>query len=589
MAQQENVTILNVETKQAVKSISELRENIKYYKKIMEEAEQGSRQFQLASKHLQENQNALKDAMYNTTQSMSEITASAKGATESYNGLVHRMADLKKELRATDVSTEEGMKHFKDLASQVNEVNDKLKAMDELQGNFQRNVGNYPNLAKTWSNAFDQLDKGLKASAKGVGGLKDGFDSLAKNPIMFLVGVLVTAFLDLKTSMKDNEQVMGSIQKAGMSLEPILNLIKAVVQKLAEWISVIIEKAGEFLGSNGIIDQIINGVVGVGNAILKFIIAPFKGIASAIEVFKEQGVSGLKDAVKAFANEMKNGVSFKANYDAGASIVDGITAGMVSKKEEAQEVGKEIAQEVNKGFELAIFDEDEIDVDAIAEKYYKILEKARKKREEEMALWTEENDALTAEIDAMFDEIWAKDEEDKKHSEEMKNARVNSLFAVANATSSVLDTLASLYEQDSENNEKNAEKAKALRIASATIDTISGAVGAFMQASATIPPPYGQIVGAIQSAVVTATGIAQIAQMKSTSMSASGGRAATPTPAVVSAPTSSVDIPQVRNLTSATEEDRLNQMAGDQRVKLVMSDLEVKQGDIRVQTAETTF
>ena len=64
--------------------------------------------------------------------------------------------------------------------------------------------------------------------------------------------------------------------------------------------------------------------------------------------------------------------------------------------------------------------------------------------------------------------------------------------------------IADLYETDEENAEKNANKIKALRIAAATVDTISGAIGAFMQASETIPPPYGQIVGALEAATITA-------------------------------------------------------------------------------------
>ena len=42
-------------------------------------------------------------------------------------------------------------------------------------------------------------------------------------------------------------------------------------------------------------------------------------------------------------------------------------------------------------------------------------------------------------------------------------------------------------------------------------------------------------------------------------------------------------------VTSASEEQRLNDMASDQRVVLVMSDLEVKQEQQRVQMAEASF
>ena len=44
-----------------------------------------------------------------------------------------------------------------------------------------------------------------------------------------------------------------------------------------------------------------------------------------------------------------------------------------------------------------------------------------------------------------------------------------------------------------------------------------------------------------------------------------------------------------RSITSATEEERLNLMAKDQRVVLVTSDLEMREGQRRVQLAEASF
>ena len=129
-----------------------------------------------------------------------------------------------------------------------------------------------------------------------------------------------------------------------------------------------------------------------------------------------------------------------------------------------------------------------------------------------------------------------------------------------------------------------------MRIAAATIDTLSGAIGAFMQASETIPPPYGQIVGAVSAAAVTAAGIAEIAKIKSTKVNGSSGSAATPTAmAVASAPTLTTEVANVRSLTSASEENRLNQMASDQRVYIVASDIEASQNQIKTQVAESSF
>ena len=159
---EEVVTILKFDTD--VKSVNDLRNNIKILKENLGDLEIGTQEYQDTLDELKVNQAALKDAMYATTASMDDLTKAATGTSESYNSLVHRMASLKEELRATDVSTEQGKARFKELASEINSVNDKLKDMDALQGNFQRNVGNYPGLMKNFAGALDNLDKGLKVT-----------------------------------------------------------------------------------------------------------------------------------------------------------------------------------------------------------------------------------------------------------------------------------------------------------------------------------------------------------------------------------------------------------------------------------------
>ena len=108
-----------------------------------------------------------------------------------------------------------------------------------------------------------------------------------------------------------------------------------------------------------------------------------------------------------------------------------------------------------------------------------------------------------------------------------------------------------------------------------------------MQAVSTLPVPYGAIVGAAQAATVTAAGLAQIAQMRKTRVSTSGGTSAPS--AVVSAPTVETNVPSVRSVTSATEEERLNQMAKDQRVYILSSDIEASLDDNKTRVEESSF
>ena len=664
---EETIQIIRIETGEAVRSVNDLRENVKILKDRLGDLEIGTTEYQDTLDELKVNQAAVKDAMYATTASMDDLTKSATGTSNSYNSLVHRMASLKEELRATDVSTEQGKARFKELAAQINEVNDTLKDMDALQGNFQRNVGNYPGLMKTFSGSLDALDKGLKATAGGVGDLKNGFDALAVNPAFAILGIVVALFGSLADTLKEDETTMAAVNKAGVSLEPVFNLLKGILEKIVNIVADLITKASAFVQSNGLIPKIIDGVVGVGNAILKFVAAPFKGVVEAIKVFKEQGVRGLGDAAKAFANEMKTGISFKSNYQAGESIVDAITAGIKDKKKDVSDAGKDVikplkdgidkeldkitqdidkeidkmTQDLDEGIDNMIqeLDKEQEDANKIAnsiaqdrlanldkaakhqlelndilveddrekaEKAYQIQLSANERRLAALEQFAQdaldrgdldsyleyEQEAADLEVEIETNALREKKrlrEQDAKDAKEKAKQQMEVMQSVASATSGILGSIADMYESDEKNSEKNANKIKGLRIASATIDTISGAIGAFMQAVQTIPPPMGAIIGGIQAAAVTATGIAQIAKIKSTKVSGSTSNSAPTAPAVTSAPVRTIDIQQVRSVTSASEEDRLNQMASDQRVVLVMSDLEVKQNQSRVQVAEASF
>ena len=653
---EETIQIIRIDTGEAVKSVNDLRENVKILKERLGDLEIGTTEYQDTLDELKVNQAAVKDAMYATTASMDDLTKSATGTSNSYNSLVHRMASLKEELRATDVSTEQGKQRFKELAAQINEVNDTLKDMDALQGNFQRNVGNYPGLMKTFSGSLDALDKGLKATAGGVGGLKEGFDALAVNPAFTILGIVVDLFGSLANTLKEDETSMAAVNKAGVSLEPIFKFLKGILEKVVNIVADLITKVSAFVQSNGLIPKIIDGVVGVGNAIFKFVVAPFKGVVEAIKVFKEQGVRGLGDAAKAFANEMKTGISFKSNYQAGVSIVDAITAGIKDKKKDVSAAGKDVIKPLKDGIDMELdkmiqeldkemdnmiqeLDKKQEDANKIAnsiaqdrlanldkaakhqlelndilveddrekaEKAYQIQLSANERRLAALEQFAQdalergdldayleyEQEAADLEVEIETNALREKKrlrEQDAKDAKEKAKQQMEVMQSVASATSGILGSIADMYESDEKNSEKNANKIKALRIASATIDTISGAIGAFMQAVQTIPPPMGLIIGGIQAAAVTAAGIAQIAKIKSTKVSGSASNSAPTAPAVTSAPVRTMDIQQVRSVTSASEEDRLNQMASDQRVVLVMSDLEVKQNQSRVQVAEASF
>lgn len=594
----ETIEILKLQVEGA-QTVADLRENVKQLKTALQEAEkeadspEGWENYQKTLELLKQNQAALKDAMYATKGTFDDVKKAAVGATTSYNGLVNKMAELKREFRATN---DEARRN--ELGKQINSINQQLKEMDAMQGNFQRNVGNYRSVLSGLGDGLDAFRKGLGAATGGINGMKDATEALAKSPMVATFSIIVSLVMKLADELKDNETAMAGIKKGLDALKPVMDFFSGIIENIAEYLADIISKVAEFVTNNGLFNKIISGVMGVGNAILKFVVAPFKGVIAAIKVFKDQGIKGIGDAARAFGNEMKSGVAFKENFSAGQVAADTMLSGVKSRKKEAKDAGKELGKEAGKSFAEGMYDEALRGL-KVGEKWDEAIREWKENLDDSLE---EANEDLQGEIDNMFqgevdalkkaleeeDELRKQDLEKAKSAAEAKKAL---LEGVASATSDILGAIADLYETDEENSEENAKKIKNLRIASATIDTISGAIGAFMQAAKNYPAPYGAIIGGIQAAAITAAGMAQIAQIKSTQVSANAGDSSAPVvSAQVSAPMPTMETVQpVRNVTSASEELRLNRMASDQKVYLVTSELEMHQQGQKVRIAEGSF
>lgn len=137
-------------------------------------------------------------------------------------------------------------------------------------------------------------------------------------------------------------------------------------------------------------------------------------------------------------------------------------------------------------------------------------------------------------IDQMhFENDAAREDYEREHQQrlleiqqEYTQQRIQNYQDLAGGIGSILNSIGDLYEQDIQNQvnagnkskaqaEKEYKKVQAIKVATATIDTIQGAIAAFMGYQE-IGQPWGAILGAIQAAAVTAAGIAQIAKIKST-------------------------------------------------------------------------
>ena len=138
-------------------------------------------------------------------------------------------------------------------------------------------------------------------------------------------------------------------------------------------------------------------------------------------------------------------------------------------------------------------------------------------------------------------------------------------------------------DEDIFNETKNA------RIAQATIETIQGAIAAFMGYQS-YPQPYGAILGAAQAAAVTAAGMAQIAQIRATQFNSAGQNISNPQ-AVVNATPRMVDYSPdlVSNVTGASEIDSLKNALQETQIYVKVTDIDSMQKTVKARDAEASF
>lgn len=705
---EETIQIIRIETGDAVRSVSDLKENIKTLKDRLGDLEIGTDEYQETLKELKLNQNALKDAMYATTSSMDDVAASAKGATDSYNSLVHKMAELKEEFRSTN---DEARRN--ELGKQIKDINDRLKAMDKSIGNFQRNVGNYASAVDGLAGSFSSVAGGASSVINPIKNVTAGLTTLSANPVVGILGLLANILNQIISNLKTSEENLNATTSAMSVFSGAADMVKNTMQVLGKAVA----KVADVLGNLALkIFPKLREAAELQNEIrqeeialsfkqreavqknadaelelaklrakaadkdkytaqerIKYLEAAMalelqvskrsKEIAEQeyqIQLLKSKTAENSKEENDALAQAYANKVKAETDY---FNKTRELTSQIISiKKEEKtasekaikeEEKAKQRMIEINKSLwqvrlesavkgsedeyttrqailedeyllekmkaqsDIKDADEKVKTLEVIERKYYEMRLKladdfAEEQHKMEILRMENEMNAMEENSRAYIDkrielkafelktltqmetesdeQFYARKLQAEKAyldaKEVLVERQISIMESLSTNTATIFDTLAEIYESDEENSEANAKHTKALRIAAATIDTISGAISAFMQCVKTYKPPQGAIIGGVQAAAVTAAGVAQIAKMKSVTTS---GSASISAPAVTTAPATMTEIPQIRNLTSASEEDRLNLMTKEQRVVLVMSDLEAKQNQTRVQVAESSF
>lgn len=166
--------------------------------------------------------------------------------------------------------------------------------------------------------------------------------------------------------------------------------------------------------------------------------------------------------------------------------------------------------------------------------------------------------------------------------------------SIASVMGSIYDTIESSLEyqvkagkmtEDEAN--KQLEDYRWLQYTQAVINTASGALGAYTQASSTIPPPYGQIVGAAAAAAVVAQGVAQIAAIKAASKSSSIDSSSRMQP--VTTTPAEYEPNYTSNLTGKSDSDYLRNAMSEQKLYVSVTDINSVQSRVKTSEEESGF
>lgn len=695
-------TVLQVDTLKAVKSVQDLRDNIKTLRQVMNEATIGTDEYVAAQEELAAQQNALREIQRGSAASIEEVSKAAAGLGTSYAALVNQMKSLTAEYRTTEDVAQKA-----DLAKRIKSINDQLKDMDATRGVFSRNVGDYAN----------QLTKGFQATAGAassvinpVQNVTAGLTAMSSTPIVAIIGLVVNLLDRLIKSLKSNEETMAAFKVAlapvnalGTAFTKWLQGVAEGFVKFIDWTVKATRAVAKFLGyiteeDEALMEKHIE-IAQKENELDKQRRETDKANAkSAAEAANLRAKAAEKDKYTAeerlefinkaadeeakiaqrnkdLAQQEYNALKEKADLaqnskeenDALAAaeikVMEAETAYMnklrelnaqraeainqmnaqakaaadaaekiraladlsldidVSGLDDIEEINEKIILPEDQWAERAKLMQENIDreVEMQIKKNMLLIEDEQTRADEEWRIRMEaeerklnvireaeekttdpftklelQRQIADMEVDIVIEKNKRIKEENKKtlndaltDKQEMLSRAAEITAFIGSMTTGILDDIANSMEVT---NAKEFKRQQDLQVASATINMIAGAAGAFMQAMATYPAPIGAAVGAVMSAVALTTGAMQIRKIKQQKYKGGSSVPSTSSaPAAVSAPNIETQLPTVRTLTGAKEEERLNRMASPVRAYIVDSDLQAKERERDVIEEETSF
>lgn len=618
MADIENKVILEVSTGDSITNVADLTAYIKAQKEALKDENASIEENQRVIKDLTSAQAKLREVMNTSSMSIKDAIGYRRNEGATYNELVRDLAELTKAYRTSSDASDQAK-----IAANIKDVNDRLKEMDKAMGSNKRNVGNY---ADSFVDAFSRMGGGAAGIINPIKGVTAGFQTLSATPVVAIMGLLANVLTKVADSFKTNEKATNAMNVALAPFNSLSESVAHVTERIAEWLGKVGGKLTDLLVKLKILKA--DSLAYREEAEEEIAINEMRRKVNEENAESEVKISDLrakladKDTYNAkqrlaFAQEWKKEeMEVAARNKTLAERELALLEKQASHTENSKEINDKLSEakvkvanatreyneqlracnreitHINKELksEKGAFDDlgkSIKDVDSAIAKQIESTDKALQK------LIDDDLNATLAEAGKLGDEYTndyikkslERMKQDEAEAAARKAAYTDAAYTVAGATSSILGSLADLYENDANATEESLKQAKNMRIAGATIDTIAGAIGAFATAAANPGGIPGMIIGAANAAAITAAGIAQIAQIKKTNISKGGTSSGS---IAVTAPTITTSVPTAAFTTSSSLDERIADIA-DRPVVVLESELQSASKRSNTKVAETSF
>lgn len=621
-------------------------------KQITKDYDEGRMAVDDYNQELQENLEELQKLRTEQGDVRSSLNASTKAllsAKGSYVEMSQTLGQLRNAYRQLSKEQREGAVGT-EMLGQIKLLDAELKEVDASMGNFQRNVGGYEEALKQVLPAQAGLIIDLgKLSVEGGGipslftGMKNSIVGMTKAAIAFIatpLGMVLTAlaaaagaaFALFNARNKEIEKQADESAKALERQKEQMDRLSADIDYTIR----LLRAQGKEAEANAMQMQKYEDAVTASKNALESFQAEYEQMSKREKRANEENLKTLqerydaaKDALEDYKQDLD--VAYAAEVTAerkkNAELAEEQRKAAAEKQRIAEETNAAI-REANAAFrdetalmqaeqgagtqsgdlalaqeqfrqELAAFeamvDEKQIAEELAMERRKLMLEQYGQEIADIQAKYLkQETDdllkALDEEMNATYEagkETLAIETENNKKRERLAVEAYKNRMQLTNQVAALLQTSAQLVGE-------STAAGKAAAIASTTINTWASAEEAY-RAAFNPGGVWSPALGAVYMANAIATGfvnLKNIMAVNTSSGSGSGVSSAAPTvstPAVVTPPAVVQEVATVRSLTGASEEERLNQMANDQRVYLVYSDVEQAGKRVEVQQSDTSF